>query len=651
MEAQDRTRMKELVQLLGEASRAYYQGTGELMSNFEYDRLYDELETLEKKTGLILSNSPTHKIGYEVVSSLPKIRHKEPMKSLDKTKDPQELLAWLGSHEALLSWKLDGLTVVLTYEGGRLVQAATRGNGEIGEEITANARTFKNLPLEIPCKGSLVIRGEAVISYKDFERINRDSDADAQYKNPRNLCSGSVRQLNSAVTAERGVRFLAYTLITDESIDFRDSLEEQWNFLKEQGFDVVEYRRVNAGNLLACLEEFSHKVKEFTYPVDGLVLALDSLSYAKSLGSTAKFPRHSLAFKWQDETEETTLREILWSTSRTGAINPVAVFDPVQLEGTTVQRASLHNVSMMEELELGIGDRIQVYKANMIIPQIAENLTRSGGAPLPAHCPRCGGETRVDEHENTRVLFCTNPNCPAKLLKSLVHFTSRQAMNIEGLSEMTLQRLIDREWISSFADLYRLPLHREELAAMDGFGEKSCENLLAAIEASRKPPLWRMLSGLGIPGVGAAGAKVLARQFREKLSALMEADEETIAETEGFGSVLAQEVAGYFRSPQTAEMLRDLLQYVTPQEKDGTAEGSLSGLTFVITGSLQHFENRDELKEKIEELGGKVAGSVSRNTSYLINNDTASTSSKNKKAKELGVPIISEEELMDRFLA
>ena len=649
MEQQEQQRMQELTELLQKASRAYYQEAREILTNFEYDRLYDELVELEKKTGVTLSNSPTRRVGYEVVSALPKIRHPEPMKSLDKTKDPQTLLDWLGPHEALLSWKLDGLTVVLTYENGTLVQAATRGNGEIGEEITANARAFRNVPLTIPYKGSMVVRGEAILSYKDFERVNETLDAEARYKNPRNLCSGSVRQLNSAVTAERGVCFLAYALIGAEDIDFHDSREEQWQFLRAQGFQIVDFVRVNAENLLACLDEFSHRVKEFPYPVDGLVLALNSLSYADSLGSTAKFPRHSMAFKWKDETEETTLRTIEWNTSRTGAINPVAVFDPIELEGTTVQRASLHNVSLLEELKLGVGDRIRVYKANMIIPQIAENLTQSGPAAPPAFCPRCGGEARVEVRENTKVLYCTNPSCPAKLLKSLVHFVSRQAMNIEGLSEMTLQRLIDRKWLHSFADLYRLDEHRAEIAAMEGFGERSCENLLAAVEESRRPELWRLLSALGIPGVGAAGAKTLANYFGQDLNRLMAAEAEEIAGAEGFGDILAQEAAGYFRNEQNRAMIRDLLQYVTPQAGQ-IEETSLQGLTFVITGSLMYFENRDELKEKIEQRGGKVAGSVSRKTSYLINNDTASGSSKNRKAKELGIPILDEDAFIQQFL-
>ncbi len=645
----DLARMQELARTLRAASRAYYQEAREIMSNFEYDLLYDELVELEKKTGTVLSGSPTQRVGYEVVSALPKVRHPEPMKSLDKTKDPDALVSWLGSQQALLSWKLDGLTCVLSYENGELVQAATRGNGEVGEDITPNARTFRNVPLRIPYKGRLTVRGEAIISYKEFDRVNASLDADAQYKNPRNLCSGSVRQLSSAVTAERGVDILVYLALAD-GLDFGDSKEKSWQFLKEQGFTVVDYERVDAGSLKAAMKRFSDRVPEFAYPVDGLVLSYDSLSYAASLGSTAKFPRHSIAFKWQDETAETTVTEIEWNTSRTGSVNPVAVFLPVELEGTTVRRASVHNVSMLEELRLGVGDTVSVYKANMIIPQIAENRTKSGPAPLPDACPRCGGRTEVRVRENAKVLYCTNPNCPAKTLMSLVHFVSRQAMNIDGLSEMTLARLAELELLDSFADLYRLKEHRAEIAALDGFGERSCENLLTAIEASRDTELWRFLSAIGIPGVGEAGAKTLAKRFGT-LDALLDASPETIASVEGFGDITAKGIADFFALEENKKMvaeLREFLRFKAP-EAENTAS-KMAGLTFVITGSLRGYENRDALKALIEAGGGKVAGSVSRNTDYLINNDLESGSSKNRTAKELGIPIIDEEGFAGLFL-
>ncbi len=649
MESAEVRRMKELSETLRAASRAYYQEAKEIMSNYEYDLLYDELVALEKKTGIILSGSPTQRVGYEVVSALPKVRHPEPMKSLDKTKSIDEVISWIGDQEALLSWKLDGLTCVLSYENGNLVQAATRGNGEVGEDITPNARTFSGVPLSIAYKGPLTVRGEAIISYADFDRINRSLDADAQYKNPRNLCSGSVRQLNSAVTAQRGVALLVYFCIGGPELDFGDSKEKSWQFLQEQGFNVVEYRRVNAGNLRESMEDFSARVDAFAYPVDGLVLAYDSLSFAASLGSTAKFPRHSIAFKWQDETAETTVTEIEWNTSRTGSVNPVAVFEPVELEGTTVRRASLHNVSMLEELRLAPGDRVTVYKANMIIPQIAENLTKTGPASLPEACPRCGGPTAVRMKENARVLYCTNPSCPAKSLMGLVHYVSRQAMNIDGLSEMTLSRFLEQGYLDSFADLYRLGRFRDEICGMDGFGEKSCDNLLSAIEASRHTELWRFLSGIGIPGVGEAGAKVLARDFGS-LEALMSARSEEISASEGFGSILAEGIAAFFADSENRKTIEETASFLEFLQAENSEGQSLSGLTFVVTGSLHSFENREALKAEIEGRGGRVAGSVSKNTDYLINNDLHSASSKNKTAQSLGVPIIDEDTFVSRFL-
>lgn len=647
----DLARMKELSELLRAASKAYYQDAEEIMSNFEYDMLYDELVELEKRTGTVLAGSPTQRVGYEVVSALPKVRHPEPMKSLDKTKEIDELIAWMGSQDALLSWKLDGLTCVLTYENGRLVQAATRGNGEVGEDITPNAKCFKEgVPLQIPYTGRLTVRGEAIISYPEFERVNRELEADAQYKNPRNLCSGSVRQLNSAVTATRGVSLIVYLAIPEDDGIFEDSKEKSWAFLKEQGFTVVDYARVNAGTLRDAVADFTARVPDFVFPVDGLVLTYDSLSYAASLGSTAKFPRHSIAFKWQDENADTHIDHIEWSPSRTGAINPVAVFDPVELEGTTVRRASVHNVSMMEELQLGVGDLVSVYKANMIIPQISENKTRSGPAPCPDACPRCGGRTEIRIKENAKVLYCTNPACPAKSLMSLVHFVSRQAMNIDGLSEMTLAKFLEMDYINTFADLYRLGAHRAQIAELEGFGEKSCEKILAAVEKSKDTELWRVLSGIGIPGVGEAGAKVLAKRFKTP-EALIAADTAEIAAIDGFGDILAQGVADFFAPAENRAMLADLLSYLNLKEEAAEESAqNLAGLTFVITGSLNTYENRDALKAVIEARGGKVSGSVSKNTSYLINNDIASNSSKNKTAKELGVPIIDEAAFNGQFL-
>lgn len=641
-------RMQELIQKLNAASYAYYQTDQEIMSNLEYDQLYDQLAQLEKESGIILSYSPTQQVGYEVVSELPKVEHARPMQSLDKTKDVQALASWLGDRRGMLSWKLDGLTVILTYENGALTLAATRGNGNTGEVITPNAKVFQNVPLRIPYTGRLVVRGEAVISYPDFERINETMEEGQQYKNPRNLCSGSVRQLDSRITAERKVCFIAYTLVEcGEDIDFADSKQRQLQFLQEQGFTLVEYEMVTGEAVAEAVTRFARKTETMIFPVDGLVLTLDSLSLSERLGSTAKFPRDSMAFKWQDEEVSTHLLAIEWSPSRTGLINPVAIFEPVELEGTTVQRASLHNVSILQELELGIGDEITVYKANMIIPQIAENITRSGAVSPPERCPRCGGQTEVVTREDVKVLMCTNPGCPAKQIKALEHFASRQAMNIEGLSEATLRKMADQGWLETFADLYRLKEHAAEIQQMEGFGEKSCENLLASIEKSRKAQLSSLLSGLGIPGIGGAGARLLSRHFHGDLNAIMQATEEKLSQIDGIGPVLAEEIRRFFRQPQNQDMIMDLMQFVQIEpERESAQVQQLEGVTFVITGSLKHFANRDELKKVLEERGAKVAGSVSSKTSYLINNDTESTSSKNKKARELGIPILNEEALL-----
>ena len=645
-------RMQELIAKLNEAAYAYYQTDREIMSNFEYDALYDELQKLEEETGIVLSGSLTQRVGYEVVSGLPKVEHASPMKSLDKTKDVQALAAWLGEKEGILSWKLDGLTVVLTYENGSLVQAATRGNGEIGEDITPNAKVFRNVPLKIPYRSPLVVRGEALISYPDFERINQGLEEGQQYKNPRNLCSGSVRQLDSSITAQRGVYFVAYTVVESDltMIDFEDSKQKQMEFLQQQGFQIVEHEIVTGEQLPEAVMRFAQKIPELIFPVDGLVVTLSSMSLSETLGSTAKFPRDSMAFKWQDEEAKTKLLEIEWSPSRTGLINPVAIFEPVELEGTTVQRASLHNVSILQELELGIGDEITVYKANMIIPQVSKNLTRSAGAKIPKSCPRCGGETQVVSRDDVKVLMCTNPACPAKLLKAMEHFVSRQAMNIEGLSEATLERMADQGWLESFADLYRLKDHQEEIRQMEGFGEKSCEKLLASIEESRHRELYRVLSGLGVPGIGSASAKLLAKSFGQDLQKLMAADAERLAQIDGIGPVLAEAIVCFFDQKENRAMIDDLMQYVQIEEGAAEEAQTLAGKTFVITGSLEHFENREALKEILESKGAKVAGSVSKKTSFLVNNDVESSSSKNKKAKDLGIPIIGEESLLQMLL-
>ena len=641
-------RMKELVSLLNKASRAYYQEAQEIMSNYEYDRLYDELKELEDELGITLSNSPTVNVGYEVVSELPKERHESPMLSLDKTKEVEELKNFVGDQKVLISWKMDGLTVVLTYRDGKLYKAVTRGNGEVGEVITNNAKVFKNVPVQIAYQGELILRGEAVIGYKDFEKINQEiEDVDARYKNPRNLCSGSVRQLNNQITAKRNVMFYAFTLVQADGVDFQNSRACQMEWLKSQGFTTVEYYMVTRDTVEDEVAKFSSKISENDFPSDGLVLTYDDISYGRSLGRTAKFPRDSFAFKWQDEIRETVLREIEWSPSRTGLINPVAIFDPVELEGTTVSRASVHNISIMEELELGIGDRIEVYKANMIIPQIAENLTRSGVKDIPCKCPVCQGETKIRQVGNAKALYCMNPECQAKHVKSFALFVSRDALNIEGLSEATLEKFISRGYIHTFADIFHLDQYKEKIQKMEGFGEKSYKKLTESIEKARTTTLPRVIYSLGIAGIGLANAKVICRELKYDVESLLKVSEEELNEIQGVGEVLAKAFVGYFADAKHVENFRRLLNELTIPEETVTKQQIFEGVNFVITGSVKHFANRGEVKELIESLGGKVTGSVTSKTNYLINNDVTSTSSKNKKANELGIPIISEETFLE----
>ena len=638
-------RMLELVELLNRARRAYEQEDTEIMSNYEYDKLYDELQGLEAELGTTLASSPTIHVGYEVQSELPKERHESPMLSLDKTKEVSRLKEFLGSQEALLSWKLDGLTIVLTYQDGTLQKAVTRGNGEIGEVITNNAKVFQNLPLHIPYKGELILRGEAVIRYQDFERINAEiEDVDAKYKNPRNLCSGSVRQLSNEVTAKRNVRFFAFSLVRAEGVEFENSRARQFEWLSNQGFEVVEHHLVTAETIESEVAWFAEKIVDNEFPSDGLVLVYNDIAYGQSLGRTAKFPRDSFAFKWADEVRETTLKEIEWSPSRTGLINPVAVFEPVELEGTTVSRASVHNISIMEELELGVGDTIQVYKANMIIPQIAENLTRSGTGQIPEHCPVCGGITRISMVNDTRMLYCTNPQCQAKQVKSFALFVSRDAMNIEGLSEATLEKFIDCGFVKDFTDIFHLDRYEEEIKAMEGFGEKSYVNLLKSVENARKTTLPKLLYSLGIANIGLANAKMICKALENNPQKLPDATVEELGEIPGVGEVIAQSYVAYFAQEKHRKLYINLLREVEiPQETGEEETQILEGKNFVITGSVHHFANRAEVKELIEKKGGKVTGSVTSKTDYLINNDVESTSSKNKKARELGVPILSEE--------
>lgn len=648
-------RMKELVEVLNKASKAYYAEDREIMSNREYDELYDELVALEGELGTTLSNSPTVNVGYEAVDELPKERHASPMLSLGKTKEREELRSWLGEQKGILSWKLDGLTVVLTYNEGKLVKAVTRGNGEIGEVITPNARQFTNIPLSIPFKGELVLRGEAVISYSDFEKINEKYAAEDKYKNPRNLCSGSVRQLDSKITAERHVRFIAFSYVSAVEngvpYDLNNSREAGYEFMAKQGFEVVERVAVDKDNLLNEIENFAEKIKIYDIPSDGLVLTYEDLKYSASLGRTAKFPRDSIAFKWADELRETTLKEIEWSASRTGLINPVAIFEPVELEGTTVSRASVHNISILRGLKLGIGDRITVYKANMIIPQINENLTCSDTVVIPTRCPVCGGPTRISTDTDVQSLYCDNEACPAKKIKSFTLFVSRDALNMEGLSESTMEKFIDMGFIKSYRDVFHLDKYKDAIIGLEGFGEKSYANIKASVDEARDTNLPRLLYALGIENIGVANAKVLAKHFDYDLEKIRNAETEELAGIEGVGEVIAKAVYSYFRDENNKTALDDLLPELNIVKPEKSADGDkLAGLTFVITGSLNHYENRDALKAEIEEKGGKVAGSVSKNTECLINNDVTSSSSKNKKAKELGVKILSEEDFIVEYL-
>lgn len=639
--------MRNLVKKLNEAAKAYYQEDREIMSNREYDELYDQLEKTEKEMGIVLADSPTANVGYEAVDSLPKETHETPMLSLDKTKDRETLREFIGLHKTLLSWKMDGLTIVLTYNHGKLEKAVTRGNGIVGEVVTNNAKVFRNVPLKIPFQGRLVLRGEAIIRYSDFEKINRSiENVDARYKNPRNLCSGSVRQLNNQITAERNVYFYAFSLVSAQNVDMHNSREYQMEWMKSQGFDVVEYKIVNAQTLDKAMDDFAAAIEKNDFPSDGLVALYDDIAFGDSLGTTAKFPRNSFAFKWADEIRETTLREIEWSPSRTGLINPIAVFDPVELEGTTVSRASVHNVSILKDLELGIGDTIQVYKANMIIPQIAENLTRSGNLIIPNTCPVCGKEARVIRENDVEALYCMNPECVSKKIKAFTLFVSRDAMNIDGLSEATLEKFIAKGFIHNFADIFEIGRYRDEIISMEGFGEKSFENLIKNLKKAKETTMAKVIYSLGISNIGLANAKVICRHFDDDLDKIRTADMEEISAIDGIGPVIAKSLTDYFHDEENCRKLDRLLEHLHIQKEKTTGRRIFEGINFVITGNLEHFANRSEAKNLIESLGGKVTGTVTGKTNYLINNDKTSHSSKNKKARELGIPVLTEQDFL-----
>lgn len=646
MKVQKIQRMQELVPLLAKAARMYEQENTEIMSNQEYDKLYDELVALEQETGIVQAGSVTQKVGYEVLSELPKVRHNQRILSLDKTKEVSKLVSFLGEQKGLLSWKLDGLTLVLTYTNGELTQAVTRGNGEVGEDITSNAKTFANLPLKFEYKDDVTIRGEAIITYSQFEKINKKLPEDEKYKNPRNLCSGSVRQLDSKITAQRNVHFYAFTIVSGGLET--DSKEEQILWLKDQGFETVEYKALTSKELPQAVEWFSSNVTKRDFATDGLVLTLDSLAISQALGVTAKFPKDSIAFKWQDELKETTLISIQWNTARTGSINPVAIFEPVELEGSTVGRASVHNISILEDLQLGIGDTITVYKANMIIPQIADNMTRSNQIDIPAVCPVCDGETQIKMIKDAKVLYCTNSNCEAKRLKAFVHFVGRDGMNIQGFSEASIGKFMDNGFIHEFPDLYHLSDHEEAIKELDGFGQKSYDNIIKSIRQSQKVQLPNFIYALGIEQVGLNNAKLICNYFSHDIEALMAANEEELMSVEGIGGIIAHSIYSYFQLEANKELISKLrreIEFIVPQVQD-VVGSPIVDKTFVVTGQVHQFKNRKELGEKIEELGGKVVGSVSSKTNYLINNDVHSTSSKNKKAKELGIPIISEDDFL-----
>lgn len=636
-----KNRILYLIDLLNKASDAYYNEDREIISNLEYDKYYDELKKLEEETGIHYSNSPTNRVGYNISKELVQVRHESPMLSLDKTKSVEDLESWLGDKEGILSYKLDGLTIVLTYENGVLTKGVTRGNGEIGELVTDNVKKFLNVPIKIKYNKHIIIRGEAIITYSDFENINKEIDEDFKYKNPRNLCSGSVRQLDPNVTKNRYVRFFAFSMIESDA-ELEDTYEKQLDFLSSQGFDVVYHKKVDKNNISDTIKFFEKDILENDNPSDGLVLMFNDIAYGKSLGRTAKFPRNAIAFKWKDETAETTLREVVWSPSRTGLINPVAVFDAVELEGTTVKRASLHNLSIMEELQIGIGDKIKVYKANMIIPQIAENITKSNSLKIIKECPICKSKLHIHNDNGVKTLHCENLSCPVKHIKSFENFVSKNCMDIDGISIATIEKFIVNGYIKEFADLYKLDRYKNEIINLEGFGEKSYDNIINSINKEREVDCYRFINSLGINGIGTANAKVLSKYYNDDLSSIMNAKIDELCEIDSIGPILAENIYNYLNDKNNKKIIEDLLKEVKIKTHKKSSNLKLEGLTFVITGNLLEYNNRDELVKEIEEFGGKVSGSVSSKTNYLINNDINSQSSKNKTAKKLNVNIITE---------
>lgn len=661
-------RMLYLVDLLNKASSAYYNEDTEIMSNFEYDAYYDELCQLEEKEGIVLENSPTQKAGFEVVSNLQTAKHEFPALSLDKTKSRVSLIPWLNGKEGVLSWKMDGLTVVATYNNGKLISAVTRGNGYVGEIVTHNAKHFKGLPRTISFKKKLIVRGEAVMSYKDFETINNEiPNIESKYKNARNLASATVRLLDANKSAQRPISLFVFDLVFREGNNGENALpklkSEQFKWLETLGFNVVEYKVVSGETIVKEIENFENKLLQNPFPSDGLVLIFNDDEYGKSLGMTGKFPRNGIAFKWKDETVSTKITDIEWSASRTGLLNPVAIFEPVEIEGTTVSRASVHNVSIAESLQLGIGSTVEVLKANKIIPQIAKTTKSTGKTFVPDICPICGHKTQIRENDGIKTLYCTNPECSAKHVGKYVHFCARDCMNILGMSEATVSKFIECGIIKEYADFFRFDKH-PEIKTMEGFGEKSFQKMISSSEeALNKADFVHIIHSFGIPNVGLGQAKLLKKAveqwsyemypefemtYFDCLARMSETfDFETI---DGFGQIIAKSLLNWIDKNMVKDT--EVMNFITlvpalwiPKKEEKKAS-AIAGKTFVITGSVNHYKNRDALKEFIESLGGKTSGSVSAKTDFLINNDVTSTSGKNKKAKELGVKIISEDEFI-----
>lgn len=646
--------IKSLVRQLTAACEAYYKNDNPIMTDKQFDDLFDELEKLENETGFVMCGSPTQKVQGYVINELKKVKHTKPMLSANKTKEISEIERFIGNQLCILSWKLDGLTIVLRYKDNKFTQAITRGNGEIGEDVTHTMSMCSNIPMTIPYTGDLEVRGECVISWEEFNKINETLND--QYKHPRNLAAGTVRQLDSNISRSRKLTFKAFELVQDELYErsktnllLRDQLmdiKESFDYLEECGFEVVEHELVTNNNISDVIERFDPE--KYQYPVDGLVVMYNSYEYGKQQGKTSHHPLNMLALKWEDQLYETTLEDVLWNTSKTGLINPVAIFSPVDLDGAITTRATLHNVSYIEDLELGIGDSIQIYRSNMVIPKVHESLTRSNNLDIPSKCPCCGGDVEIHNENGSKTLHCMNQQCSAKLLSQFVYFVSRECMNIDGLSEATLDRFIQAGWLIQLKDIYHLYEHKKEMIHMDGFGKRRVEKLLDAIEKSRNSKLSNFITALSIPLIGKSTAKDMAKVCHNHINEFFLNIESKFdwSNVDGIGDTTNDSINDYF--DKNLEAVKDLIKEInfSSSENDNHSSKDLSGLTFVITGKVEKYKNRNVMKEEIESKGGKVSGSVSSKTNYLVNNDMSSNSSKNKKAKELMIPIITEDELI-----